>query len=340
MSDNSSIFVKLGGSHPNENYLSRLFVACFVESPEFAQCMLGEFWRACRLGAKVPEAKRYVCVYQPPTPERDGSHPDLCLRPVKAGLRPIYIESKVESHLGEAQLLRYKNSGVKSLVAVTKNWPEVPLARLRKLEINTLRWQDICRSLTNARITGVKQSFLRGAFIEYLESRKMAYREDISASRLEKLSTVLAKISSQKIASCVPKQSFEIADSCIAMLDDVIRLAREAEPRLDAWTTWGPGYFKNPDKETNVTKWNALGFEFFRKGKYAKFKILCAIYFVLSDKNEADSVVWGVGAYGSDVKLERDREQPVAKFMHEDKLDPNKLAKYVLTAVREWKVQL
>src|SRR5262252_4935637 len=109
--------------------------------------MLALLWRSCRLEGRPPDARAWVCDYQPATPCGGQIRPDLCLRPFLEEDRvtlhkPIFIESKVAAPLTEKHLKKYRASGTEILVAITKNWPEVPRARLAELGINHLRWRD------------------------------------------------------------------------------------------------------------------------------------------------------------------------------------------------------
>ena len=167
----------------------------------------------------------------------------------------------------------------------------------------------------------------------------MTYREDISGSDLKQLSLTLSKISNLHKASCVPKNGFEIADNCISLLDDVIRISKEKSFKLNECTTWGPSYFKNPDSETGRTEWNALGFEFYKGGQYWKRKVLCAIWLMIDEEDGTDYITWGVHMRGSEVD-ERDRERQITDFMHNGKLDREKMARQIVRTLEKWQVVL
>jgi hypothetical protein len=133
--ENRSIFSLVAGSGAGENYLSRLFQACFAKSVSFRQVALSTIWKACALPKTIPKADNWVCDYQPSTHVTGGGRPDLCLRPGQAAnvSKHIVLESKLGSILTEKQLQKYKDHGTKVLIAVTKNRPEVPNKRLREL---------------------------------------------------------------------------------------------------------------------------------------------------------------------------------------------------------------
>jgi hypothetical protein len=80
---------------------------------------------------------------------------------------------------------RYKEYDASVLVAITKNWPEVPHGELRKIDVKSFRWQDICRGLRQPQCRSQADKFLCNSFATYLEATDMAYREDISRQDLE-----------------------------------------------------------------------------------------------------------------------------------------------------------
>jgi hypothetical protein len=211
LNSRSNFFQSIGGSRQDENFLSRLFCACYEHSSDFAQCTLDVFWRACGIPGRTPDAKTYQCDYQPATPTGTRGRPDICLLP-RAGASTskrfpsVYLESKVQSPLGEVQLSRYKSSGINILVAITRNWPEVSNARLRALKVNTLRWQDICHALTEHAVKAGVDRFLCSSFRQYLEASGMAYRESISQTHLKQVARAFRKISSKTYTDFVPFQ--------------------------------------------------------------------------------------------------------------------------------------
>jgi hypothetical protein len=152
---NRSFFSLIDSGSGRENYLSRSFQACFANSPSFRRVTLRTIWQACALAPPVPKGHDWECDYHPSTPLTGGGQPDLCLRPGNDGSfdKPIYLESKRESRLGESQLKKYKDHGTKILVAVTKYRPEISNKRLHQLGVNSLRWQDFCRALRQNEIT-------------------------------------------------------------------------------------------------------------------------------------------------------------------------------------------
>ncbi|MDE1894795.1 MAG: hypothetical protein KGH90_10765 [Xanthomonadaceae bacterium] len=294
MTDESLPFFRiLAGSRPFENYLSRTFQACFTQSPAFANSALSLLWDKCRLKGDPPDATAWVCDYQPATPNGGKIRPDLRLRPSADNVdgaqhKPIFIESKVGARLGEKQLKNYIDSGTEILVAVTKNWPEVPRTRLETLKVNHLRWQDVSRALSSTSGHRGKDKFLCDAFLEFLEYSNMAYREDITLRQLEDVRRLLSKISYPGRGFIVPGVSFASANSCLSLLQDARRIAYETMPtKPTEVANWGPGYFHVPSGDDPASiDLHALGFEMYPKGKgqYSKIHLLCALYFSAKKK--------------------------------------------------------
>jgi hypothetical protein len=324
-----------GRKHP-ENYLSRVFQACFTESPVFADSMLHLLWNTCHLKGKPPDARSWVCEYQPVTPFNNIIRPDLCLRPfignsqIQAS-KPIFIESKVDSRLDETQLKNYKESGTEILVAITKHWPEVSRSRLSQLDINHLRWQDVCHTIKNSgsRHTG-KNRFLCNAFGKFLEYIDMAYREDITLAHLEMVRELFEKMSGVENAYIVPKASFVLADSCLSLLRDARRIAQETMPKLTECANWGPGYYHG----SLPIEWHALGFEIYLQNQYSRSSILCGLYFPTSQPR---SIYWLIAHRGSVVPGDRVVKTPLRQLISGQALDASRLARSILDAVGKWK---
>lgn len=244
-----------------EDYLSRLFQACFANSVSFRQIALSTIWKACALPSPVPKADNWECDYQPPTPLPGGGRLDLALRPGQEPNFVIFLESKVGSHLGVPQLKKHKNYGIKILVAVTKNRPEVPHDILRKIGVKSLRWQDFCREIRQTVIKGQNERFLCQKFAEYLEASEMAYREDITKQHLNEIGALLKKITSRKLSDIKPGEAFRHADGCLQLLKDVRASLLERRPKLAKWKSWGPDYFHDPPDEGQEIS-HCFGFTF------------------------------------------------------------------------------
>jgi hypothetical protein len=243
-SQHHSFFSLIAGNSAKENYLSRLFQACFANSLSFRRVALSTIWEVCDLPGR-PNFDDWECDYQPSTRIPGGGVVDLCLRPGSdAGFRkPIFLESKVGSILTKAQLQKYKDHGAEVLVAVTKNRPEVHPQELRKLKVNSLRWQDLCRALRQSSIPAHADRFLCMGFAEYLEESGMAYREDLTKTHLDEIRILFDKIASSGYAEGKPGFSFNYAHNCLELLRDVRASALEQLAMLEEWSSWGPGYF-------------------------------------------------------------------------------------------------
>jgi len=332
-----SFFKMIAGSDSSENILSRFFCACFSNSPAFAQVALTTIWQGAGLSGSAPKPDGWACHYQCATPEHGGGRPDLCLIPpskVTPGLtashKPIFIESKVQSVLGEKQLKRYKEYGTEVLVAITKNWPEVSQQKLDSIGVKSLRWQDMCRALRQIKIRGPKNQFLCEKFATYLEESRMAYREDITPKELEKVRSLLVKVASQKNEGHnVPRAAFQTANDLMEFFQDARRLVQERLPTF-AWAKWGPAYHHEFDDNDDEIAEHALGFGFW-KGKRA---LNCYIYFPVEKSELIHFWLW----------LTRQNKEPLEKLLpvknvlSKRKLDADKLADAVVKAARAWHV--
>ncbi|MBZ0070841.1 MAG: hypothetical protein K8I04_03815 [Gammaproteobacteria bacterium] len=340
-SDPSNFFIALAGSKPSENYLSRAFHACFTQSPAFANTILSLIWKSRGMRGDVPDYKNWVCDYQPVTPLNKTIRPDLCLQPTQGTKRtgaskPIFIESKVGAVLGEDQLKNYIDSGTEVLVAITKNWPEISRARLSQLGVNHLRWQDVSRAVSEVSSRrSSKDRFLCDAFVDLLEDMGMSYRENITVPQLEQVGMFLSKVSAhgQKRRNYALKSCFEIADSCVSLLQDARRIAQESMPVLSKCNNWGPGYFALVcDEEPSSTEWHAIGIEMWKS--YSRSRLLCAIYFSASKPSE---IYWEIENIGSEIKDDRKHiSVPIKKLTTNGELDSHKIAGSILEAVKKW----
>jgi len=337
-----SFFEIIAGQNASENDLSRFFRACFLNSPVFAQIVLTTIWRAAGLSGSVPKADGWECDYQPATPVHGGGRPDLCLMP-PSGLgnraihRAIYLESKVRSPLTEQQLQRYKEHGTEVLVAITKNWPEVSQAWLKRNHVKSLRWQDICRALQQTKYHGQKNRFLCDKFATYLEESNMAYPEDIRQSDLLHVRSLLARIVLVHDEGMVPGDSFKVADACIKLLQDVKYLVREKLPKFTGWKSWGPGYWhdvRGSEDENSITA-HVFGFIFFRKGERphdGNFR--CDIYLPVSTGKEP--YLFLSREQGGEIFKER--RLSIRRILTKRNLDAEKLAGAVVKAASDWRV--
>lgn len=338
--ENDALFAVIAGSNPSENYLSRLFRACFVNSPVFAQTALSAIWRGAKLSGPVPNAVGWQCHYQPNTPVNGGGHPDLCLLPPPSrnggsSFKPVWLESKVGSHLGEHQLRKYKEYGAEVLVAITKNWPEVTQTRLSALGVKALRWQDICREMRQAPSAKKIDAFLCSNFADYLEWAEMAYREDITTGALNELRAIFVKVSlGSGHGSSVPGiGSFGVADDCMALLKDVRQLFRERMPALAKWKNWGPGYwheFIDEDNKSAGVDGHTIAFGLYPK-RWVDKRVVCGVWFPTTKQEE----VYLYFTY-ADGDYRRDKSVSLLKGMSKGKLDAHKIAGALCSAVKSW----
>ena len=325
-SQNHTFFSLIASDNARENYLSKLFQACFANSVSFRQVTLSTIWEACALPTPVPTANNWECDYQPPTPLAGGGRPDLALRPGKESNfgKTIFLESKVGSLLGVRQLKKYKDYGTKILVAVTKNRPEVSHDKLRKMRVKSLRWQDFCRALRHNAIKGQKEQFLCQSFAEYLEESGMAYREDITKQHLNEIGALLKKITSRKYISFKRGLAFNHAHNCLELLSDVRASLLERLPKLESqWTSWGPGYWHDaPDEGEDIT-YHGLGFMFAPRWRATA---------VAQRKKGGDyrEITHSIDSVSSNFKTSLGRTVRA--------LDPDKMTKTVVEAARKWHI--
>ncbi|MGI8739359.1 MAG: hypothetical protein ACR2KU_06875 [Gammaproteobacteria bacterium] len=338
-SDFQPFFVCIGGDNSSENYLSRLFQACFSYSSAFAQCVIEVVWKASRLPAPLPDARHWECDYQPITPKHGGGRPDLCIRPALDGSekttgKPIFLESKVGSKLGEAQLSRYKDYGSEILVAITKNWPEVPRSRLESLKINALRWQDISGSLRQLTIRRPKDRFLCDAFAEFLEHNGMAYRDALTEEHLIKVRSLLNIIASPKDKETVRGARFDLPMDLLDLLRDVRHIFLEQHTQFANWKAWGPGYMHESVQEAGSIDNHAFGFGF-HTGNWHQHHLWCGFYFPVSTR---EPIYWYIRhlPLGSDTPQEK--TFPITGLLSKDRIDADQIGKTISGVVREWKL--
>jgi hypothetical protein len=334
-----TFFYLVAGDSAVENYLSRLFQASFANSLSFRRIALNTIWNSCSLPMPVPGANDWECDYQPSTVIAGGGRPDLCLRPPKDGnwRRPIFLESKVGSHLGETQLKKYKKHGAQLLIAVTKNRPEVSPQRLEQLRVKTLRWQDLCRALRQTTINGPREQFICQSFAEFLEETGMAYREDLTKAHLEEVGVMLRKIAAQKDVDTTLGSNFNYAHNCTHLLRDVRDSVLEQLPKLAQWTAWGPGYLHAFEEG-----WHGLAFSL-TPNRWRKGKTFFTAGFYFYD----DGPDWEVyaGKYRVDVDHENSHSiESVSSRVKRSQgtavkaLDADKMAGTIIEAARKWHI--
>jgi hypothetical protein len=328
------------GEDASENSLSRLFCACFLESPAFAQTVLTTIWEKVGVG-RIPKVDGWECHYQPTTPLHGGGRPDFCLIPPPGrrhgtSYKPIFVESKLEAKLTERQLRKYRMKGTEVLVALTKNWPEVSQERLDEIGVKTLRWQDIRRALRETSRHGQKNKFVCDNFAMYLEETGMAYREDIKKGDLENIRSLLLKIASQESYGEMSFPSvnvaFVTANNCLELLKDVKRRILEKFGKLNQWKSWGPGYHHNFDPGEG-SPYHAFGFGFYPV-EYKRSHFDCYMSFPASRREP-------IGVYLE--YLDRaanwnERELSIGSVLTDGSLDEQKVTRAVVKAAEDWNI--
>ena len=256
-----SLFHQLfGGRSHIEVNVSKAFAVCFRECPPFATAVLALLHKTCR----VRESRRVLqwrcdteVAFTKGRPDIEIHTPGLLFR----------LESKVGAPLTKRQLLNYRcRKPGQYLLAVTKRPPDVERAWLAKKKAFALRWQDVHRTVAAASAKG-QDRYLRDSFCLYLEELGMAHREVVRPEDLHRLYDLLDTIaaSDRKWRSVNPRNAFDVAESCLHLLREVARDAREELPALREWSRRGPFYSKNRDDYGDY--WHHLGF-FFRRNRF------------------------------------------------------------------------
>jgi hypothetical protein len=275
------LFEAIDCTRGNENYLSRLFAACFERSPAFAQAVLDELWSACRQRRPTPDAARYRIACQVAAPVAGGGIVDMCLSPTETKgrrLPVLWLESKRGAKLMLPQLEKYRAHGIDVLVAVTKNWPEVSRQDLARHGVATLRWQDFAGALRRAAMPRAPvERYLMMEFLGYLEGSEMAYHEALKVSELDSLRRTLNVVGGlKKREGVVPRRAFAFADDCTSLMSDVYRHLVERRPAVADLACWGPGYFAW--RLDHAVTHHCFGFQLYHRGNGRRSSVLVALF--------------------------------------------------------------
>jgi hypothetical protein len=232
----------LGRKADRENSVSAAFAACFRESPVFRDAILQLLWSTCKLRTQRPDVQ-WSC--QTEVVIDAHSRPDVHIQPAPNCTGPLFrLENKVAAPLRVAQLRRYRarQSG-EYVVAITKRPPEVGRNWIERNGAFALRWQDVHRAVV--RRSGRKHDqYLCESFGRYLEELGMAYREQIRADDLNRVSKLFQRVTGVENTHFDPRDAFRIADDCLGLLDDVMAAAVEDHPKLAKWSRRGASYYK------------------------------------------------------------------------------------------------
>jgi len=334
-----SIVGHLAQRRHREDQLSNTFRACFVHSRSFRSTVLRQLLTVCGFPNKLADSEEWACQTQL-TEVFGKQNPDVCRYDIEllngsGGNSNIpghfRLESKIEAPLSKSQLGRYKRRTGVQLVAITKNYPEVPIQWMRRKGIASLRWQDIHRALTAARNDTAIDKFLTGQFLSYLENSNMAFRE-IRLRQLEDFADLLGTIRMQQRDGRVPKiGTFTTGNDCLLMLGDLDRGIRDYLPNSDGWKTWGPGYSQTNSEKDGV--WHSLGFQRY-KGSRRKVELDCSLDFP-DDKNE--DIYWGLYLTVGK-KVEREHCRPIKNYCKKGLLEREELRKEAVSLLKRWKV--
>lgn len=319
----------LGTHSGHEIRVSRAFAACFAASPPFRNSVLQLLFTTCRLG-RCGSGADWTCdaeITVSPT-ERI----DLQVQSPNGG--PVFqLESKVSARLTEGQMRRYRRlAGDKYLIAITKSPPETGVRWLRQSGCYALRWQDVHRALKAGRGLRGSDRFLAEAFCEYLEEFGMAHREDVSLDQLQNLGRVFRTISGKGDFGIAVRDAFEVAASCMALLQDVCRDSADAQPRLARESLWGPNYYRHVDDKgvyhTLVFRWHD------KSPSWTKWWFGGALSF---PQDEAGELGWEIE--GDLRGVHKRKHYTIQSVLNSDRmLDRTKMAKTVLQGARQFQL--
>jgi len=316
-----SFFHQLFGSRSHvEVNVSRAFAMCFRESPPFARAVLELLHRVCRLRQSSKPAS-WHCRTEV---SFSKGRPDI---EIHAPGHPLFrLESKVGAPLTKNQLRRYrfKERG-RYLVAVTKRPPDVGNLWVASQGAFAVRWQDVHRAVSCARTRG-RDRYLRDSFCLYLEELGMAHREDVRVRDLERLNELFNAIAGdRRWVSVSPRNAFDVADSCLHLLREVARDAREEVPSLTNWARTGPFYSKN---NIDGRHYHHLGFWFHRQG--GREKIGAGFTF----RQDMAWSRWEVWRFQKNQQVDDSRYEPIARVCRRGALDRGKMLRAFVKGAR------
>jgi hypothetical protein len=341
-------FTALGGLAGSvENQLSTTFSVCFAKSAFFRRTIIALLVRTC--GIRDLSSGEWTCRAQVPTPWPGGGLVDLRIVPSverrrqRASQRAFYLESKVEAPLTCEQLKRYRKHGISYLVAITKYPPECTVSELAEIGAFAVRWQDVHRELEQGNPSSPVERFIVREFVSYLEDLGMAHREDITLQDLTRVKKVLSTAACARGGSTggpdgspgrdlIPRNGFEVADSCLNILQDLRRQFVEQRPTFASYRRWGPGYFVW--FEDGGARWHAFGWELF-KSDYPKASFGCRFWF---PDRQSDTPRWAVHLEGTAVSA-KEWDYPIKQMMTRGTLDQAKLLASVTHAARAWRLK-
>jgi hypothetical protein len=334
-----SFFGRLGllaGIRQQENQLSPTFQACFLESPAFSNAVIDLLWRTCRVPGN-PRPSEWDCTLEQVAPVFGGGRPDIRLerRDGTRGRRRVFhLESKVESELALAQLVKYRNHGVTSLIAITKYPPAISARELRAMQIRTVRWQDVHRAMRNLARPSLIDRFLCHSFAKYLEETGMAYDEELTGKELRALQRLLKQVSVDTTDGLVPTGAFGVAERLLRFLRDLEFDFRQRHETLTGVSRWGPGYVNW--KNDKATKFHVFECHLFPRRQWSKRRLCFGFRF---PENDRGKVSFRVRLFDG----ARYREQRVwLRGLTDSRgvIDQSKVLKVVRTAASGWRVRL
>lgn len=238
----ASFFLEMLGTHAKrEVNVSRAFASCFSTSEAFRTTVLKVICRACGVKPRVASAP-WRCETEVHT---SAGRPDIRLVPHDPRTPTLILENKVAAPLTKGQLLGYCSTDRRArVVAVTRRYPEVGRRWLRINRCASVRWQEIHKALGAVpRIKGADR-FLCEAFRSYLEELDMAHREDITLADVAKVNKLVTAISSKRNSWMVADSALRTGADLLALLDQVLRGARDEQRAVEKWAANGPMYIK------------------------------------------------------------------------------------------------
>jgi hypothetical protein len=153
----------------------------------------------------------------------------------------------------------------------------------------SLRWQDMHRAVAGALARNGRDRYLRNSFCLYLEEQTLAHREDVRPTDLRRLYELFNAVASSRTARVAPRNGFEVAESCLHLLRELTRDARDGIPALQKWGRRGPAYVREVYASNDQRHHLGVHFSRHRGGE-----MLGAGFTFLHSENRVTWEVWRV----------------------------------------------
>ncbi|MFC2083543.1 hypothetical protein ACFLS9_00655 [Bacteroidota bacterium] len=336
----NSFFGLLTGTLHLENRISKLFQACFVHSVSFRRTFFNTIKKKTNLFKVYPrDISVWDCLYQPHTPNTTALRPDLLIYKLSTqdpfiDKTSIFIESKIYSPLREQQLKKYRNNGVKNLIAITKNLPEISVQKIERLKVYQFRWQDFHFELKSIKYESQHDRFICKHFIHLLEEAEMAYDQALTIDDLYEIGKTFYTISKSSYASI---GRFEYRLNCISrcesMLSEVALELRHHYQKLANTKKWS-GYYHDTDDHGKID-YHILQYSLYNKS-FNKTQFSWGLWF---PNDTESSIEWSIFYYYNG-ELKGEKVIYLENIAKKNVIDTSILAKSVIDCAKKWKVIL